>query len=156
MKCAQAIEAMLEAEAAALLPGDDTELARHIRRCADCAAAAHTIVTQQRELERSLRAERPTTTVDRALARAGARATGVRRRSRIWRAAIPIAAAAGVAGILVSNTDRRVTPGSIWRAPEQSATVGFEIEPPPGKNVAVFEVEDRPDIVVVWFYGQGD
>jgi hypothetical protein len=32
----------------------------------------------------------------------------------------------------------------------------LDLETPPGKDVAVFEVEDRPDIVVVWFYEQGD
>ena len=156
MKCEQAVEAMLEAESADLLPGGATELARHIGKCADCAAMARTILVQQRELERSLQAERPKTTVEDALARAGARATRVHRRRRFWQAAIPTAAAAGVAGILVSTSDRHVAPGSMWQAPAQNETRGFEIETPPGKSVAVFEVEDRPDVVVVWFYDEGD
>jgi len=47
-------------------------------------------------------------------------------------------------------------PDSVWRAPEQEVALGLDIETPPGKNVAVFEIADRPDIVVVWFYDQGD
>jgi hypothetical protein len=33
---------------------------------------------------------------------------------------------------------------------------GLEITAPPGKDVAVFKVTDRPDIVVVWFLDAGD
>jgi hypothetical protein len=69
--------------------------------------------------------------------------------------AVPALAAAGLVGIMLLDLRRSGEPGSVWEAPQRTS-VGLDIEAPPGKNVAVFEVEDRPDIVVVWFYDQGD
>ena len=156
MNCSQAVELLLEADVAELAARGDSRLSDHIRCCADCATVAQRILAEQQELRRLLRAEHPRTSMDVALARAGTRAVSARRRRRMWQAAIPLAAAAGLTGILLSNSSRPGSLDSAWRVPERGAGVGLDIETPPGKNVAIFEVEDRPDIVVVWFYDQGD
>ena len=155
MNCSQAMELLLEADVAELEGRRDSGLSGHIRRCADCATVARRILAEQQELQRLLRAEHPRTSMDVALARAGTRAIAAKRRRRIWRAVVPLAAAAGLTGILLTNSDGNGAFESAWVAPER-AGVGLDIETPPGKNVVIFEVEDRPDIVVVWFYDQGD
>ena len=156
MNCSEARELMLEADVAELEGLRDSPLSGHIRQCADCGAVALGILVQQQELNRALRAERPQTSVEVALARANARAIGARRRRKMWQAVVPLATAAGLAGIVVYGSTRNPVPDSVWRAPEQAAALGLDIETPPGKNVAIFEIADRPDIVVVWFYDQGD
>ncbi len=155
MNCSQAMELLLEADVAELEGRRDSGLSGHIRRCADCATVAQRILAEQQELQRLLRAEHPRTSMDVALARAGTRAIAAKRRRRIWRAVVPLAVAAGLTGILLTNSDGNGAFESAWVAPER-AGVGLDIETPPGKNVVIFEVEDRPDIVVVWFYDQGD
>jgi len=147
---------MLEAEVTDLEGRGASALSGHVRQCVYCAGVAQRVLDLQRELQRMLGAERPRTGIDAALSRAGARATAVRRRRRTWQTAIPLAAAAGLAGILIYGGTRSSMPGSVWQAREQSVAVGLDIETPPRQNVAVFEVADRPDIVVVWFYDQGD
>jgi hypothetical protein len=149
------MELLLEADVAELEGRRDSGLSGHIRRCADCATVAQRILAEQQELQRLLRAEHPRTSMDVALARAGTRAIAAKRRRRIWRAVVPLAVAAGLTGILLTNSDGNGAFESAWVAPER-AGVGLDIETPPGKNVVIFEVEDRPDIVVVWFYDQGD
>ena len=156
MNCSHAMELILEADVVELEGRNDSELSAHIRECSACAASVRRILSEQKELQQLLRAEHPRTSVDVAVARAGARGVSARRRRRMWQAAIPLAAAAGLTGILLSNSSRPDSLDSLWRIPERSAGVGLDIETPPGKNVAIFEVEDRPDIVVVWFYDQGD
>ncbi len=155
MNCSQAMELLLEADLEQLEGRDDSELDGHIRLCADCAAVAQRILAEQSELQRLLRAEHPRTSVEVALAVAGKRAVASKRRRRIWQAAVPFAAAAGLAGILLTSSVGNRALEAAWVAPDR-ASVGLDIETPPGKSVAVFEVEDRPDIVVVWFYDQGD
>jgi hypothetical protein len=150
------MELILEADVVEVEGRSDSELSAHIRECSACAATAKRILSEQLELQQVLRAEHPRTSVDVALARASARAVSPRRRRRMWQTAIPLAAAAGLAGILLSNGSRRDSLDFDWRVSERSAGVGLDIETPPGKNVAVFEVEDRPDIVIVWFYDQGE
>jgi len=149
------MELMLEADVVELEGRNDSELSMHLRQCSACAASAQGILAEQQALHQMLRAEHPSTSIEVAMAQAGSRAIATRRRRRIWQTAIPVAAA-GLVGILLSNQDRNSALDSVWRVPERSAGVGLDIETPPGKNVAVFEVEDRPDIVVVWFYDQGD
>ena len=156
MNCSQAMELILEADVVELEGRNDSELSAHIRECSACAASAQRILSEQRELQQVLQAEHPRTSVDVALSRAGTRAATTRRRRRVWQAAISVAAAAGMVGILLSNHSRNGALDPAWQVPEQRASLGLDIETPPGKNVAVFEVEDRPDIVVVWFYDQGD
>jgi hypothetical protein len=156
VNCSEARELMLEADSTELEARRGSRLGVHLGECAQCAAIARDILAEQQELQRVLRAARPKTGVDMALTRAAARAGAARRRRRMWRTVIPLAAAAGLAGLLVFDHSRTAMPGSVWHAPERQAAVGLDIETPPGKNVAVFEIADRPDIVVVWFYDQGD
>ncbi|UCG88899.1 MAG: hypothetical protein JSW71_10320 [Gemmatimonadota bacterium] len=144
---------MLEADATELEARSGSQLSVHVGECSDCAAIARSILAQQQELQRVLGGERPRTNLDAALSRARARALAVRRRRKKWQGAVSLAAA-GLAGILIYSVSRDPLPESEWRTPEQSAAVGLDIEAPPGKNVAVFEIADRPDIVVVWFYDQ--
>ena len=155
MNCSQAVELLLEADVEDLEGCGDSQLGGHIRLCADCAAVAQRLLAEQLELQRLLRAEHPRTGVEVALAAAGKRAVAAKRRRRIGQAAVPFVAAAGLAGILLTDLDGNRALGAAWVAPDR-ASVGLDIETPAGQNVAVFELEDRPDIVVVWFYDQGD
>ena len=150
------MELILEADVVALEGRDDSGLSAHIRECPRCASKAQLVLAEQQELQQLLRAEHPDTSLDVALTRASTRAVSARRSRRMWQAAIPLAAAAGLTGILLSNGSHPGSLDSVWQVPERNASLGLDIETPPGKNVAVFEVEDRPDIVVVWFYDQGD
>ena len=64
----------------------------------------------------------------------------------MWRAA-PLAAAAGLAVVLVARRERvqqSLPPASPIRS-------GLAVEGPPGRSVAVFQT-DNPDIVVIWFF----
>jgi hypothetical protein len=69
---------------------------------------------------------------------------------------LPVAVAAGLAGLLFVGRRGPEMPGEMWQPPSSAVSGGVEIEAPPGKNVVVFDVEGRPDIVVVWFFDQGD
>ena len=67
----------------------------------------------------------------------------------------PLAAAASVAAVVVLGGGSDGLDGAIQaRIPE--TLPGLEVQSPPGKDVAVFEVADRPDVVVVWFFDAGD
>jgi hypothetical protein len=101
-------------------------------------------------------AVRSKTTVEQALSLAEVQALRTWRSRRIWRAAVPFAAAAVIAGIIVGRNSGSGTLENVWQGNPTQAVAGLDLETPPGKDVAVFEVEDRPDIVVVWFYEQGD
>ena len=106
-------------------------------------------------LARELDARVPRLSADEALRVAGRKVAAARRRKTRWQIGAPLAAAAGLAGLVLlgdRNNDTEVLARA--HAPEQLP--GLEVTGPPGKDVAVFKVTGRPDVVVVWFFDSGD
>src|SRR2546428_13292029 len=145
MTCAEARDQMLEADRADLTAATASELSLHLGGCARCRAAAERILAAERELERALAAATPGRTppeAARALARRAAR--------RRWMSrAAPLAAAAGLAIVLLGRR------GDVRRAPPAPTrfTGGPHIagEAPPGRSGVVFRTHN-PHIVGIWFF----
>ncbi len=143
MKCDEAYPLLLEAET-------DSLLSEHVRSCVRCRTVAQRINREEERLRTALDAVRPRVSADVAGKRAAWEAR-LRNRKRIWYGLAPVAAAAGLAGILlVSNGSP--TPGSLG-APTTTAQQALPpvVEEAPGQNVAVFET-DNPNVVVVWSF----
>ena len=155
MNCAEARDRLLEADPAELEGRVDTELRRHLRACPDCQALADHVLNAQSALEAALDGIRPRAPVDAALEQATARATAARR-LRKWWAAAPLAAAAGVAGLLLFGSGGSDMPGETWQPRSVETASGVHVEAPLGQDVVVFDIKDRPDVVVVWFFDKGD
>ncbi|MEJ2237033.1 MAG: hypothetical protein P8X82_01940 [Gemmatimonadales bacterium] len=156
MNCSETPELMLEAELAELEGNGDSELARHVRTCPECGAAAGRVLEEQRWLGEYLSEARSNTPVEQALRLAQVKARSRWRRRRIWQAAIPLAAAAGMASVIVTHGGRNSALEQVWEGNSPQVERGLDLVTSPGKDVAVFEMEDRPDIVVVWFFETGD
>jgi hypothetical protein len=109
----------------------------------------------QSVLDRALLDAQPKTPVDLALQTAALRVAAVRRRQRWWTVA-PLAAAAGVAGLLLLGRGDSDLPGEMWQPQPAVVVSGIDVEAPSGQDVVVFDIEDRPDVVVVWFFDKGD
>jgi len=155
MKCASAIDLMLEADPQQLAGEGDGGLTLHLGSCESCRVFAGQIVDGQRALARELESLAPRIGADDALRLAERKASTIRRRSAIWQIGAPLAAAAGITGIALLGGGPDGLESLVQaRGPE--ALPGIEVQSPPGKDVAVFEVADRPDVVVVWFFDAGD
>ncbi len=155
MNCAEARDWILEADPAELARTDDSALVGHLGTCEECRRVANRILVAQAALETSIASSLPRTSVEDALRAAEVRVQ-TERCPRAWKWVVPVAAAAGIAGLLLLSNRAPELPGEIWRPPPVSLSSGVDVEAPPGKDVAVFDLEDRPDIVVVWFFDQGD
>lgn len=156
MNCSEALDLLLETGPSELEGQGDSELAQHLGVCPECSAIASRVLEGQRRLGESLSGARPKTPVEQALRLAQVNARRRWRRRRIWQAAIPLAAAAGMAGIIVTHGGRNGALEHVWESNSSQVARGLDLVTPPGKDVAVFEVEDRPDIVVVWFFEKGE
>jgi len=156
VNCSEALDLLLEADLLELEVRGDSELAGHVRSCSECRTAAGRILEWQRELGESLSRARSRTSVEQALRIAAADARRRSRRRRMWQVTIPLAAAAGMAGIIVGRNGGNGALEQAWERSTRQAAKGLDLVTPPGKDVAVFEVEDRPDIVVVWFFEKGE
>ena len=155
MNCASAINGILEADSQELCGAGDSELALHLATCERCRQLAESIFAGQLELARELDARSPRIRADEALKIAERKASEVRRRNRIWQIGAPLAAAAGLTGVVLLSDGHGGLEDLVQaRVPE--TLPGLEVQSPPGKDVAVFEVADRPDVVVVWFFDAGD
>ncbi len=108
MNCAEARRVMLEADPSALTPQADSELAAHLRACASCRGAAEEVRALEAALAGWLRTATPRTDDASAVARAR-RAARRRTRSRRLAAGLSLAAAAGLAGLLVLPPPRHLT-----------------------------------------------
>jgi hypothetical protein len=146
-------ERLLEADPQELRGEGQTELARHLSRCAGCMALAQTILDGHRALDRGLSA----ICRDRAVEPLMERIRASERRSHprfSWRWAVPATAAAVLVGLLLVRPSQ-FEPGSRdpW-VPTQSVSWSKEgfIEAPSGQTMLVFETEDR-SAKVIWFYG---
>jgi anti-sigma factor RsiW len=145
MNCAAARDMMLEADLAELEGTIESELSRHVRDCAQCAAAARHILAAERELRHALSNAAPRLAADHAIQRATRRPPPYR---RAW-PAIALAAAATLAALLLGRPEP-IGPG-LPSTPPPRVGSGLAVEAPPGRSVAVFHT-DNPNIVVIWFY----
>jgi hypothetical protein len=172
MKCEIALERMLEAEPAVLRGEDVGELAEHVAGCARCARIAATLLEETDTVDRALGEWAGSASADSAAdtALAAVRAAGregvvsprgdrdpgtaaaarAPRQTWVRRAWIPLAAAAALAGVLV--TARNETP---FPKATESAGTPFEprvsVTPPADRSAAIMETEN-PNITIVWLY----
>ena len=143
MNCRAALDLMLETEPADLAGKTDSELSRHIQGCAPCRAGAQRILEAEGSLREALAAAAPRRTAAEAVQLAGQRQ---KRTRRLW-PLVPLAAAAGLAGLILTRRHpiELVPPAS----PTPSARIA--VTAPPGRSVAVLQT-DNPDVVVIWFF----
>ncbi len=150
IECRTAFERMLEADPTELAGRGESELAIHIAGCPRCSAVAERLLKGQAELGRALDTLGPRTGVDEALARAR-RASRRTKRRAAWRVALPLAAAAALAGILfLRPTPFQPLPESDLQVVERWEERPF-VESQTDRNVMVFETRDR-SAKVIWFY----
>lgn len=149
MKCENAYQALLEADPIELRGESDSALSEHIRSCVRCRAVAERICLEEERLRSALDAVRSSTPTDEASKRAVWEAR-LRHRRQIWHGIAPVAAAAGLAGILLVSTGDR-TPESLGERTTVQQVLPPVVEAAPGQQVAVFET-DNPNIVVVWSF----
>jgi len=146
MNCQTARTLLLTAEVAELEGGGDGELSQHLRSCPDCRALAAEVLQAMGELRRDL--ETPQEAGIQPVRRAVLEAQRRRTRARLLARAIPLAAAAGLAGLLLVRRGPQVVPGATRTpAPIQDVSVTA----PPGRSLAVLHT-DNPNIVVIWFF----
>jgi hypothetical protein len=146
---------MLEADPRELGGEGDSALTVHLAACESCRVVAGQIVNGQLALARELETQPLRVGAKEALRRAESKATTIRRRNAFWQIGAPLVAAAGITGIVLLGDSPIGLEGLVQaRVPE--TLPGLEVQGPPGKDVAVFEVADRPDVVVVWFFDAGD
>jgi anti-sigma factor RsiW len=152
MTCAQAREALLDAEVAELSPSSGSPLAAHFAACAECRRLADRILLGTDALRRE-RSRRPREPADEAAPAARQEATRIRRMRRRWLAATPALAAAAVAAILLARSWGSRLPSAPAAASAASAAAGAPTDLPlvagAAHTVAVFETAN-PKIVVVW------
>jgi predicted anti-sigma-YlaC factor YlaD len=148
MNCDTARELLLVADPADLDGRTESELSRHLRDCEACRRAADLVLHALAELEVGL-ASNPDTSAVATARRAIAEARKRRVRSQWVRRAVPLAAAAGLAALLIVRRSPRLPPDTVPpRAPIHDVTV---TAPPGGQSLAVLHTAD-PNIVVVWFF----
>lgn len=144
MTCDSLREQILKADLAELRSETDTPLAKHLRECDACRSVADKIVQAEAELGVALDTM--------ATGVRTRRTTAPRRRLGHWAVLIPLAAAAGLAAIIV---------GRGTEAPNMPVIPALQIvalpvvESTDDQNVAIFTTDD-PNIVVVWFLGGTD
>jgi len=155
MKCSTATDLMLETDPRELAGEGESELVFHLMTCDRCRAIADRLLSGQLSLARELEAVSPQRGVKEALRAAEQKALAVGRKKTRWQIGAPLAAAAGlVALVLLGDGSNAIDETVQARVPVPLP--GLEVTGPPGKDIAVFQVADRPDIVVVWFLDAGD
>lgn len=157
MTCAEALEALLEADLTTLEGTGDEPLARHILGCPSCANRARAILQGEASLARALDAQGHKLDLDKILDAAGARTLGkipprpIRWRSRTLSnrglTLLPLAAAAAVAALVLAREPS--LPGPVYSPPP--VVPGLEVEAPEGESVAVLET-NNPEITVLWLF----
>jgi predicted anti-sigma-YlaC factor YlaD len=154
MNCTEARDRLLEADLAEIQGEADTDLSLHLLGCAACRAVAERLSAEERSLAAALDAVRPRLGVEEALTRAEAESASRRGvltlpLRKAW-SLVPLAAAAAVAGILVTGNGGQL-PGEPIDVAAVSETPVPTVVESTGQSVAVFETEN-PDIVVVWTF----
>ena len=157
MKCADALEALLEADLRTLEGTGDEALASHIRVCPACAKLANAILRGEASLEMALDAEVHELDLDRILDAAGVEAPRTvphlparwrpRSLSRQGLTLLPLAVAAGMAALFLGREPS--LPGPAYSPPP--AVPGLDVQTPEGRSVAVLET-NNPEITVLWLF----
>lgn len=157
MTCAEAIEALLEAETKTLEGRGDEPLARHMRECPSCAERARTILQGEAALVQALDARLRELDLEQILDRAGTAGTGQHTLlpphrlhwslSRQGRTLLPLAAAAAMAALFLTREPS--LPGPVYSPPP--ATTGLDVQVPEGRSVAVLET-NNPEVTVLWLF----
>ncbi len=151
MTCAEVRERLLDADPAELEGRIDTPVSRHLAACPVCHARARRLLEAQEALEYVVAHVLPGARVDEAIHRAMRTREARRKRRAAWGAILPLAAAAGLAGVLVLGNGNGPVNGSGAAEVSEQRLPSFSVQPPAGQNVAVFHTDD-PNIVVVWLY----
>ena len=150
MNCDLAFEHMLEADPVELAGQDDSELAAHVAQCSRCAAVAAEILAGQEALAQGIRQLQAEGSVEDLLPGVR-RAAATPRRRWLTRVALPLAAAAALALLIVGDRSTVPPPESTLQIadalprPEQSVRLA------PNTNAIVFKTSN-PKITVLWFY----
>ena len=144
MICAEAHEAILEADPGELDGTRDGPLAHHLSECSRCRQMARWVLDEEAGLGRTLTEAVSPPNLDEILERGGSRP--LQRRST-WATVIPLAAAATLIGLILSREPQ--LPGPIYTPPPTPAGLGVQV--PDGQNVAVLKTND-PDITVLWLF----
>lgn len=138
MNCGTAYSALLTADPHELRGLGDSELAQHIRSCAACRAKGERILDANALLAASLNQQSPVNP--------GAR--------RPWAAAIPLALAAAISGVMLSSQPTAAPAPRVGSIAEVKQPVNrTTVNASAGEDVAVFRVSDK--ITVVWTLGAG-
>ena len=174
MVCSAYLDAMKEADPAALRGEGETALASHIRTCARCRTAAARVLRADARLAAWLgsaplavsEAARPGQMHSRAQATGNARQKsdaarfGSARRGRVRRVvrkALPIAALIALVVAIDQGVERvtRVAPPDTAQASAPDAVLETpDVDVQPGQNAVVFRTSN-PKITVVWYYSEG-
>lgn len=164
--CEGAASLILEADLDELRGAGDGALARHLRACASCRREALSIVTAEARLSDALDERASSVGVEEMLGRVRSELAGVeaRRTSATtiaprlrWKMAVPLAAAATVAALLLWSA--RPDPDGASPDPPLAGSVGAPHATPVEAGIRVeadrrfaLMKTDRPTISVVWFY----
>lgn len=151
MNCKTARELLLTADPAELEGSTGSPLADHLLACPACRAGADHLLTAQRALRDVLGAGQSADATDEVVQGAIRSAERRRRAARRVRLGVPLAAAAILAGLLVT----RHTPDFPSRPGSRNATAvpaRFSVAAPPGRNVLVLQPPDTSNVIVVWFF----
>ncbi len=144
MTCDAARDLMLEADPDELRGAGATALALHLAGCAECRALAERVLAQQAALDRAL------TAMAEAAQRGPRRAGRTGRRLATW----GLAAAAGLAALLLARPDRPDGDGRLAVPPplaSAAAPVDVDVSGTPGRSAVVMKTAD-PTITIVWFF----
>lgn len=147
MNCQHAMIQMLEAAPVDLRGEGDADLARHLSECPRCRTVAERMLREHDLLAEALSVVRPHAPVDQALARARLEVAR-RRHRRIWLGAIPAAAAASLAALLLAWPSNDHFPGASSVAANDTTPIPL-VESSNADAVTVMHT-DNPNIVVIW------
>jgi len=142
MHCSDCRHLLLEADPGELRRIGSSELVAHLRACETCRRAAHHVLDGEQLLRTALLDLQPNGSA--AVAAQAAIRTSRRRRHRL--VAVPLAAAAGLAALLLLRPEP-FTPGT----PQQFAGPPPIVEARSGQDVIVYQTAN-PDVVVVWLF----
>lgn len=151
MTCAEALQAILEADPSDLDEQGDSALSVHLRECHRCQEMALAVLIEESALAEGLTAAVAPPDLDALLDQAfgpDAKARVLRfRPRRFGLTLLPMAAAAAMAALFLGR--ERQLPGDPYVPPELAPGLGLEV--PEGQDVAVLAT-NNPEITVLWFF----
>jgi hypothetical protein len=151
MICAEALQAILEADPSILEGKGDNSLALHIQVCPHCREMARAVLEGESLLAEELVAALPPPDLEALLDEVlGPDSIPPKlrfRHRRLGLTLLPLAAAAAMVALFLGGEPR--LPGDPYLPPERAPGLGLEV--PAGRNVAVMATSD-PDITVLWLF----